>query len=588
MINTIKKEINEFETEPIHIVDGFDFNQKETLRRIYLYYNSKYESGDMDDQGDKKYFYNIGRVPCNVGTKAVDFDTKHIRLQTAAGGSPLKTWFFERDLKFWMKDQKFGKTLNRIFQELPVFGTVVLKIIDGKTYFVDLRNFIVEQSADDLSKANYIIEIHNYTPVEFRRVAKEKNWERVEETMEAFREMDDVHFIKVYERYGEIEEEDNKGNKSYSYKRIVLADVGKDTEDEYSHKVIPHDGVVLNEKEIKTHPYREFHWEKIPGRWLGVGRIEVLFDPQIRVNEISNQQVKSSYWSTLRLWQTRDDGFDRNLSTDVDHGEVLNVESEITQVDMADRNLAYYNQEIERWLGNRDELTFSHDPVRGERGPSGATLGAMQIATAQAGSYFDQIRENIAMAVKDLLYEVIIPSFKNKNNTEHILRLAGEDLDELNALIVEQKSRNEFLDYVAREGKIPSKDQFDIIKAAIGESVKQGKEKLITIPKGFYEDIKYKIDIDIVGEAIDIRMRAANLWMALQAITANPTLLTDPTKKKFFYQFLEQGGLNPIDFEAGVSTPSVEQVAQEPKVGGGISKPVIPTSPIGGEGQKQI
>jgi len=576
MINTIIKEINEFDTKSIQIVNGFDFNQKETLRRIYLYYNSKYESGDIDDQGDKKYFYNIGRVPCNVGTKAVDFDTKHIRLQTAAGGNPLKTWFFERDLKFWMKDQKFGKTLNRIFQELPVFGSVVIKIIDGKTYFVDLRNFIVEQNADDLSKANYIIEIHNYTPVEFRRIGKEKGWNNVQKTIKEFREMEGESFIKVYERYGEVED-----NGNYVYKRVILADVGRDIEE--GGETIPKEGLILDEKEIKEHPYREFHWEKIPGRWLGVGRIEVLFDPQIRVNEISNQQVKSSYWSTLRIWQTRDEGVNRNLLTDVDNGAVLNVESEINQVDMADRNLAYYNQEIQRWLGNRDELTFSHDPVRGERGPSGATLGAMQIATAQAGSYFDQIRENIAMAIKDMLYEVIIPAFKKKNNTEHILRIAGEDLDELNALIVEQKSRNEFLDYVARENRIPSRDQFEIIKVAIGESIKQGKEKLITIPKGFYENLKYKIDIDIVGEAIDIRMRAANLWMALQAITANPTLLTDPSKKKFFYQFLEQGGLNPIDFEAGVSTPSIEQITQEPKIGGGISKPVIPTLPIGGE-----
>ncbi|MHA1305634.1 MAG: hypothetical protein ACTSPI_18180, partial [Candidatus Heimdallarchaeaceae archaeon] len=296
------------------------------------------------------------------------------------------------------------------------------------------------------------------------------------------------------------------------YKRVLLADVGQNIEEKTEGNIVPNRGVILDEQEVKTHPYREFHFEKIPGRWLGVGRVEILFDPQIRVNEISNQEVKSSYWSTLRVWQSRDEGVNRNLLTDVDNGEILNVEDEITQVDMADRNLAYYNQEIKKWLENRDELTFSHDPVRGERGPSGATLGAMQIAAAQAGSYFDQIRENVAMAIKDMLYEVIIPDFKRKNNTEHILRIAGEDLDELNSLIVEQKSRNEFLDYVARENRIPSRDQFDIIKAVIGEAVKQGKEKLLIIPNGFYEDIKYKIDIDIVGEAVDVRELLINGW----------------------------------------------------------------------------
>ncbi len=138
IIDLIKKEVDEFRHSNIKIVDGFEFNQKATLEKIYFYYNSKYESGDFDDQGDRKYFYNMSRVPCNIGTKAIDFDTKHIKIQTAGGGTPLKTWFFERDLKFWMKDQKFGATLNRIFHELPIFGSVVLKIIDGKAFFKKL------------------------------------------------------------------------------------------------------------------------------------------------------------------------------------------------------------------------------------------------------------------------------------------------------------------------------------------------------------------------------------------------------------------------------------------------------------------
>ncbi len=570
MIELIKKEIDEFENESIEITEGFQFNQKETINQIYLYYNSKYLSGDIDDQGDKKYFFNITRNPCNVGTKAIDFDTKHIRILTAKGGNPLKTWFFERDLQFWFKDKNFGKVLNRIFYELPIFGSVVLKIINGKLYFVDLRNFIVEQSADSLDKANYIIEIHNYTPVEFRKIAQEKGWKNVEQTLDEFREMDE-QFIKVYERYGEVEE-----NGEYVFKRVILADVGKDIEE--NGEVIPHTGFVLDEEKIDELPYWEFHWEKIPGRWLGVGRVEILFDPQIRTNEISNQQVKSSYYSTLRLWQTRDEGIDRNLLTDVDNGEVLNVESEIVQIDMADRNLAYYSQEINRWLSNRDELTFSYDVVRGERLPAGTPLGSARLAAGMAGSYFDQIRENVAMDIKELLYRVIIPQFEKENRGEHYLRLAGEDLDKYNELLIEQKFQKELLRIIRRTGHIPYKEERELLRASIGERVKKGKEKLVKIAKGFYSDIKYKIDIVITGEALDTSIKAVNLFAALQAVTADPTLLTDPVKKKFFYRYLEQGGLNPIDFEPETSPPSIETLG---RAGGGVSRPVMPPTPIG-------
>ena len=164
MLAQIQSEKKEFENDKIQIVDGFLFNQKDTLNRIYLYYNSKYIHGAYDDENQRKFFFNIVRNPCKVTTKAVDFDTKHINIQTASGGDPLKTWYFERDLKFWMKDQDFGKVLNRIFSELPVFGSVVLKIVDKKPEFVDLRNFIVDQSADTLNGSNYIIEKHLFIP----------------------------------------------------------------------------------------------------------------------------------------------------------------------------------------------------------------------------------------------------------------------------------------------------------------------------------------------------------------------------------------------------------------------------------------
>ena len=577
-LDVIRKEINDFNDKSIKIVDGFEFNQRDTINNIYLYYNSKYQSGDIDDQGDKKYFDNITRNPCNVATKAVDFDTKDVKIQTAGGGDPLKTWFFERDLKFWMKDKGFGKVLNRIFQELPIYGSVVLKIINNVPHFADLRNFVVEQSADSLDKSGHIIEIHNYTPMEFRKIGKDKGWKNINKVIKEFRSMD-VPYIRVYERYGEVEE-----GGSYAYKRTLLADVGKDV---IEHDVvIPYQGYLLEEKEVKSHPYREFHWEKIPGRWLGVGRVEIIFDPQIRVNEISNQQAKSSYWSTLRLWQTRDEGLGSNLLTDVDNGDVLIVEDPLTQVDMADRNLAYYAQEIQRWMQNRDELTFSYDINRGERLPAGTPLGSAQLAAGMVGSYFDQVRENIAMDVKELLYNVIIPGFKSQNNTEHILRIAGEDLDKLNALIISQKTKERLFSYVKEHLKFPSNEEYDLLKSVVKEKANSGNEKMVSIPAKFYENIKYKIDIVITGEAVDTRVKAANTIMAIQAIQADPTILQDPAKKKLFFSFLEQGGLNPYDI---ISAEDTSGGALEPKMGGGgVSKPTLPNNPIAGTQQTQL
>ena len=575
-LDIINEEIRTFNDESITIVRGFDFNQKDTINKVYLYYNSKYQSGDIDNQGDKKYFDNISRNPCNVATKAIDFDTKDIQIQTAAGGDPLKTWFFERDLKFWMKDQNFGKTLNRIFYELPIFGSVVLKIIDNVPHFVDLRNFAIDQAADTIDNSNYTIEIHNYSVAEFRRLGNKNKWKNVNKTINEFRKDEDP-YIKVYERYGEVED-----GGEYSYKRTLVADVGKDVMEDGVR--IAHQGFLLSEDKVKSHPYREFHWEKIAGRWLGVGRVEIIFDPQVRINEISNQQAKSSYWSTLRLWQTRDEGLGSNLLTDVDNGDVLIVEDPLTQVDMADRNLAYYSQEIQRWMQNRDEITFSYDVNRGERLPAGTPLGSAQLAAGMVGGYFSQIQENVAMDIKSLLYDVIIPGFKSSSNSEHVLRIAGQDLDKLNKLIINQKSRERLFEYIRTHNRFPTESEYELIKKVIEESVKMGEEKMTLIPAKFYDNVKYKIDITITGESADVRVKASNALMAMQAIQSDPTILSDPSKKKLFFYFLEQGGLNPYD----IVSPEDTTLQEVGRGGGGVSRPAMPNAAVAGQQQQTL
>ena len=571
-LKQIDEELNEFQHKKIQVVPGFEFNQKDTIEKVYRLYNSKFENGDIDSDGDKKYFYNVVKNPCKVTTKTIDFDTKDIRILTAGGGTPLKTWFYERDLKFWMRDKNFGKVLNRIFAELPIFGSVVLKVIKGTPYFVDLRNFYESPMADTLEDANYIIERHLYSPQQFMRVGKQFGWDNLEKTMEEFRKMKDVDYISVYERYGEIAE-GNEGDRKYPYKRIFLADVGIDEYDS-NKNIIPYNGVVLKEEEISEHPYWEFHLDKLPGRWLGVGVIEELIDPQIRQNELVNLQAKTSYWAALRLFQTRDQGINRNLMTDVRNGEVLKVDGEVTQIDMSDRNLAFFNEETQKWQNNRDELSFAYDVMQGQGVRGSNTRGAAMLAGQMANSYFAQIQENIALDIKEFLYEVILPTFESENTGEHTLRLVGEDLDEINELIIGQMAEDELFNFISTKG-IPEKQEFDLIKSAIGESVKQNKEKLFTIPKGFYDGLKYKIDIVITGESQDPNNAAQMEFAALQAITADPTLLQDPLKKKIFFDILEKQGIDITKFESIKPADMSTLMAQMPAkgAGGGVSAP---------------
>lgn len=568
MLKQIQKEISNYNDTDITIVDGLSFNQKRTIEKIYRYLNSKFLTGAVDIEGNKKYFFNIVNNPCRVETKSTDFDTKHIAVQTASGGDSYKTWFFERDLKFWFKDMNFGKVLNRIFDERPKFGTVVIKTIKGKPYFVDLRNFVVEQSADTLDNSNYIIEKHLYSPMEFRRVGKELGWDNIDEAIEQHRTMDKP-YLSVYERYGEF------GDK-YDYQRIYIADVGVDTIDKYTHTEIPHRGVLLKQENIDAHPYTEFHRMKIPGRWLGVGVVELLFEPQIRENEIANLESKGDYYAALHVWQSSGEKVNINLNRDVVDGQVLDNGGEpINPVEMTERNLAYFRIATDKWMKNRDELTFSYDVIQGERLPAGTPLGSARLAAAMAGSHFDQLREDVALDVKEYLFKVIIPQFAKSNTAEHILRIAGEDLDKVRNMMINQKTRAALFSFLKRKVKLPTRVQYDIIKAGIEERVKQSKEILLTIPKEFYKNLKYKIDIIITGEQRDTSIWSQTMFAGLQAVTADPTLLTDPTKKKFFSKWLEAGGASIIDFEPDIQPQGIQSLMPARGAGGGVSRPAM-------------
>jgi len=582
ILRQINHEIQNFKTKAIQVVPGLTFNQYETIKLIYYYHNSKYTTGDVDDEGDKKYFLNITKNPAKVFSKAIDFDTKNIRLLTTGGGDPLKTWFMERDLKFWMREKQFGLTLNRIFKELPIFGSVVLKMIDGTPHFVDLRNFIVEPSADELKNAGYIIEKHNLSVAEFRNRAKEMNWPtaKVEETIKEFRTMKDTSHIRLYERYGEELISQAGGKEVWEYRRTFVADVGVDELDNYGRIEVHHGGVTLeSEKFTKELPYWEFHAEKVAGRWLGIGVVETLFEPQIRVNELTNIQAKASYWMGLQVFQTRDGSINRNMLTDVRNGEIINVDSEITKVDISERNLAYFNQDDAKWMRNRDELTFSYDVVQGERLPAGTPLGSAQLAVSQTLSYFEGLQENVALTIKEMLYKAVIPQFEKERTLEHTIRLVGEDLNNYIAMIKNGYVFKEVVRIAVQQGVLLTEEEVDAIGIGVEEAIKQNKEKLITIPLGFYKDTKYDVDIDITGESIDTRVRSATLFAILQAITADPEMTTDPVKRQILLTMGEDGGVNMNDI---LGTPSKKPEDVVPPTqqgtggaGGGVSAPAL-------------
>jgi len=576
----IIKRVDDFNSGRAYVTNEISFNQREVHERNLRLYNSKFKKGNIDREGFQKYFYNIVRNPCDVATKAISFNTGDIKILSTPGRNHLKAWLLDRDFKYWAKVTNFAKILKTVFYELPIYGTVVLKKVNGQFFPVDIRNLVLDQSADTLTQSSHLIERHYYSPEDLRK--KEGKWDNVEEAIEMWRNTKSP-FLRLFEYRGEIPESYLKDNGDPNkYVRGVFIVYSPEQKDYNLHNEMGDvkQGVVLwkAEEDIEEFPYREIHWEKIPGRWLGVGRVELNADPQIRTNEITNLRVKASYFAALTMWQTRDTSAPKNLTQEAANGDVLSVISEITRIPTEDRNLPTFSQEENRWMQNRDENSMSFDVIRGERLPAGTPLGAAQLAAQQTTSYFDDIRERIAIEIKEMIKKDVIKDFLKQNNDEHYLKLTGEDFEKMTSLLVVENTNAKLLDFVRRKQKLPSQTQYEAIRGSVEQRLRSGGgEMSVTIPAEFYDDVDYDVDIVITEEARKIQAQAANMTTVLQAIQQDETILTDPTKRKIFGQLLETIGLSLGDIETAETVPSggiLQSARENTQRGGGISGPV--------------
>lgn len=614
----IYRDEEDFE-EPIRIAEGVPFNHPDTINRIVAYNNSSFTSDKEDATGFEKFFLNINLTPCEVARKSIEFDTKDFRFMTDAGGTALETWFLEQDFKYWAKQEYIGKFLNGIFKRLPRFGSVVVKTIGESPNFVDLRNFIIEPSADSLEDANYIIEKHRYTPSDFAKTAELKGWKNKDEVLKSFRKTSSK-YIEVVERYGELtkEEIDDGSQNEYQFTQAIFARTGsREEEQDKRHNEGPRTvdfKLALNEMERDEMPYEEFHMNKQPGRWLGKGITERLFDPQHRINELINLQIKGSYYASLNLWQTLDTDVERNLLSDVANGDVLEVEEGIEQIPMEQQNLQSLMQEQQQWLNTRDELSFSSEIQRGGKLPSGTTLGSIKKSSSNTSKYFGIIRENLALDLKEYFKKHIIPQFEGYAKKEHYLLLTGDKLNRVQKLQKQKAMEQWRMDFYQRENKVPSRMQEEYTNQFVDSQLGGERERSQKIEKGFYENFDYKFDIVITGESRDTQVQSANRQMALQAITSDPSVLQDPAKKALFFKILEAGGINPQEImdaanEQGVNKTAMGQQMQQlrstveatkgqgatrtpsnpsSRGGGGVARPQMPSSNQGGQTEQRI
>ncbi len=590
----IRKESQDFYFGFISVVPGFTFNQYNTIKRAHLYLNSKFED-DTPYHGKPKLFFNVIIPACEVAMRMLNLDTKNIRLWPLNPKSQFSTYLLEKELKLWLKKSKLGKILNQIAEEAPRYGSIVLEKTPDGARLVDLRKLINDPTVETIQQSRFVTTIHYMSSSEIRATG----WDSVEvekaitrfgnrNAQESYEDKSGVlnlqsstPYIKVHKRYGEVPMcwiDKNLSPGTVAGDKLVrslfivcgadevnLNNEGKSTGDA---------GIVLFKSVWrKPWPFKDFHYMKTKGRWLGIGIPEMLFDVQVRVNELKNQKRVSMEISSMHLFQTKDKSIIRNVMSDLESGDLLLSQNGIDPVINEERNLPAFKDEEASYAHQVDNLSFAYEAIRGDTGDSSTPLGTTQIAVAQGTSVYAFKKENLALFLQDYFNDLVMDQLMKDLTPEHMMRFTGS-LEELNKLdeAAAELHANCYVKEQILAGKLVLQSDMDAAKQkAIETYRKLGESRFLKIKDAFYDDAEFEFDFLITNEQEDPARLVQNIQAVLTPILQKYGL-EDPRAKLLYYKFAEKLGVSPAEIELADS--------QQRRTAAQAIPPAAPVAPV--------
>jgi hypothetical protein len=507
-----------------------------------------------------------------VATKFLDVDVKDFRLIEKDYNSQFKVKIFENELKQWFKNKNFSKFLNELAEELPVFGSVVVKKVKNNIQIVDLRKLFLDPSVEKIQDSNFITQVHYLTETELRK--KADVWDNVDvllarkefkqekeayENQGEIRKDEDIYY-KIYERYGEVPKSwiTGKAKDANVFVRSLFIVADAFNVDKKGNE----NGVILFKSEwSKEYPFKDCHYSKIKGRWLGFGLFEELSPAQEGTNEVFNLKRVSMSLSSMHLFQRAGTGFVRNLLSDLENGDVINTgQARIEPIVNEERNLSAFQSVEQRWDTIADRQSFSYDVVRGEALPATTPATNAVIQNQSATSVFGFKRENFVIFLKDVVKDYILPQAKEELIKEGLVRLASDDLEYFDNKIIALGIEKYKADFMDKTGLLPSDDDVKIKEDELRKEIKKlGYVRFLYKDTDFYKDIDFDFDIVADNENFEPQVLINNLPSVIQLLEQ----IQNPVMRKIGLKVISLLGFDPIQIEKEIEKSISVQAKQE-------------------------
>lgn len=546
----------------------FVYNQWKTVNMIDLYYNSKFETGQYDSEGQRKLFLNLCKFRSDVAAKQIAFQVKDFQFVPEEGMGEWPSYFMQKEFAYWSKENYFGELLNTCIDALPKYGWIVLKKVKGKLEFVPLQTIRCQQDAKSIASARYFIIEHANMSIEEMR--ENKAWNT---SMLPLRpgEADNI-----YERYGLV-----RLSEYNQFKGLPIKEGDEDTMIDCLTIMTMHSNVkdeptghILFMEECVERPFQDVKWAHQHGRLMGVGVVEEQMENQIGANMAFNLFRRQLLWSSKKIFQSTDDMIARNLVKDVRDGDVLQISpnGNITQVDMSNRAIGDFTNFGKVLEANADQTSFTFESATGANPSSGTPFRLGVLLSNTVNLHFKKKQSQLALFFKRVMKEMVIPNWKKEFDEEHIVSMFADEegFDGLKEIAL-HLNLNDAIKQSLMGGRIPNVDQ---LKQQITSKLDTTRYLYVKIPDSFYDDVDFKVKLNIVGDDIDIPKKIETLTNLMTTLTQrNPQ---DPRIDKILGRILALTGENydivagkPPEAQAlpaGIAPPSKTGSAPKPTI----------------------
>lgn len=536
--------------EPVQRLTGLTRNPKDIIRTVEFYTSNKYISGNKDELGRDKPFYNVCNYRVTVAKTATDLDIKDIRFEPDSLNYSLQTMMINKELFKFLKESGFSETLNEAGLTRPKYGGLLLKKseVDGelKIEVVDWVNVDFDPS-DVVGGA--IIETFHMQPSEFS--SKNDVWKNVPEVLEAHAKLhkNKPAKIEIKEITGEFPEtfdSDVKDGDENSFKRMCfyVACVGKKK-------------FLLYKEDQKESNFKYLAWEKV-GDGLGRGVVEEGFESQWAINDTIISMKNAMELAGKVVLSTTSKKVSGNAITDVSSGHIFELEDgkTLTSLNLLPSAFPQFQVNVDLWNAQYDKSSSTYAANTGEAPTAGTPYSQTALLNQVANSPFEYQREVFGIFLNEVLNDWILPHIKKRILKEHnlVAEYTEEELETLDEAWSNFNSSRKFVQDVLNDVEV-SQMGIDSEKNMMKEELmkKFGSKREFKIPAKWL-DVEGHITANITGEQKNksaILQSLDNIFAKLIS-TYNPqtgqfAALQDPTLSKIFGSIMEMAGV-PISF----------------------------------------